>query len=432
MTPFCPKSISFLSALMLIISAGCTLNEPDQTNSLPALSLEYTTEYSLTHFSWDKVKVTGFKEYILLQSSEVIPDRPTPEINQDVTILKRIKDVDENSFSTSNLLIGEKTCYKLYCAVDDRFMYSPTICIDENYDSFEGFYDKAAHLRGLDEMIAYDRVNDIFSVVNYKTGIKTNSVSDMTFNFPSLEIYQWNNATHVVAFNQSAAWLGVYNFPSMTTIQKRSFSDVCWSARPYKQLIFVASQSAGANFQVLNKSTLLPIDSRNGTISSQNIAIFEGDPTVVLTLGQNGSKRYTVNSNGFILSEQAISGRLSQPDLQNTCAQGSELFIGGNGGDIINRAGENIASLAPGNGVFIAFARFSEDEQKVAYILNKNGAMFLEFADLSNLPAIIVERTIELPALTYSDLIADEDILYVVATTFNTNFAKTFILKFPW
>jgi hypothetical protein len=312
-------------------------------------------------------------------------------------------------------------------------MYSPTICIDQNNVFIDGFNDKAAHLQGLDEMIGYDRVNDRFSVLNYKTATVTNSVSDVTFNFPSMELYQWNNTTSLISFNQSAAWLGVYNFPSLSTIQKRNFGSVLWTARPYKQFVLIASQQSGENFQVLNRATLLPIDSRDGTQSTQNMAVFEGDPTVVLTLGQNGSKKYTINTNGIILSEQSIPGRISQPDLQHTCAQGSELFIGGNGGDIINRSGENIASLGSGsNNVFVTLARLSPDESKAVYITNKNGLIFLEVADLTALPMITVEKSIELPALTYADLIPDEDIIHVVATTFNTNFAKTFILKYPW
>ncbi len=426
------ENISYLTVSAMICCLGCTLSDPDPTVGDPALTLSYTQEYSLTHFTWDEVKVTDFKEYILLQSNEPIPDNPTPAISQGVTILKRIKEVDENFLLTSNLLIGAQTCYKLYCAVGDRFMYSPTICIDQNYVSFDGFNDKAAHLAGLDEMIAYDRVNDRFSVVNYKDGNVSNTVNDMTFNFPSLEIYRWNNTTQVLSFNQSPAWLGVYHFPAMTTIQKRSFNDVVWSARSSKQFVFMASQAFGSQFQVLNKTTLLPIDSRTGTEGSQNIAVFEGDPTVVLTLGQTGSKSYTVNSNGIILSEQSISGRIGQPDLQNNCAQGSELFIGGNGGDIINQAGENIASLASNNSTFVAMSRFSPDESKAVYIINRNGLIFLEVADISNLPSITVERTIELPPLTYADLIPDEDIIHLVGTTFNSNFPETFILKYPW
>ena len=427
-----PKSIGLLTAMVLMVTGGCTLEDPDPTTFGPPLTLKYTEEYSLTHFSWDRVKVTGFKEYILLQSNQPIPDKPTPEVNQNVSILKRIKDVDENFLTTSNLLIGEQTCYKLYCAVDDRFMYSPTICIDQSYISIASFIDKAAHLKGSDAMVGYDRVNDKFSVFNYKTGNVTNDLNDPTFNFPSLEMYQWNNSSSVLAFNQSAAWLGVYNFPSMSTIQKRSFVNVIWTAREFKQFVLMSTQQTGGEFQVLNKNTLFPLDVRPGTQSSQNMAVFEGDPTVVLTLGQTGSKKYTISDNGFILSEQSISGRIGQPDLQHTCAQGNELFIGGNSGDIINRSGENVGSLSSGNNTFVLLVRLSADESKAIYILSKDGLLFLEIADLSALPDITVERTIELPQLTYADLIPDDDIIHVIGTTFNSNFPETFILKYPW
>ena len=425
-----------ISGIYLLLSilcwSGCTLNDPDPTLNDPALTLKYTQEYSVTHFTWDKVNVTGFKEYILLQSAVPIPDAPTPEVNQDVTVLKRIKEVDQNFLTTSGFLIGSQTCYKLYCAVDDRFMYSPTVCFDQDNLSFDGFFDKGAHLEGNEEMALYDRVNDEFAVVNYKTGQVTKRVSNSTFNFPSMEMQSYNNATNVVAYNQSAAWLGVYSFPSLNAIQVRSFGSVIWSARPFRQYILAATNQTGAEFQVLHKSTLLAFDGRSGTTSSQNIAIFEGDPAVVLTLGQSNSKRYTLSTTGFILSEQSIPARIGQPDLQFSCAQGTDIFIGGNKGDIISRDGENITALTSGNNNFISIARLSQDETKVVYILNRNGNMFLEIADISQLPQVTVERSFELPALTYADIIPEDDLIYVVGTTFSSSLPVTFTLKYPW
>ncbi len=432
MTKLFGKSMCFLVALGLISSASCTLSDPDTTIHDPALTLEYTQDYSLTHFSWDKVKVTGFKEYILLQSNQPIPNNPTPVVNQDVTVLKRITEVDVNHLMTSNLLVGQQTCYKLYCAVDNRFLYSQSVCFDQSYLAVDGFNDKAAHLAGLDDMIGYDRVNDKFNVFNYKTGNVTNTVNDNTLNFPSLEMYQWNGATHVIGFNQSAARLGLYQFPSMTATQAKSYPNVLWAARPLNQFILIASQESGNNFQVLNRNTFLPLDSRSGTQSSQNMAVFTGDPSVVLTLGQSGSKKYLVSANGFITSEQSILGRIGQPDLQHTCAQGLDLFICGSSGNIINKDGENVASLTISNNSFITMSRLSSDESKAIYIITRNGLTFLEIADISGLPTITVERTIELPILTYSDLIPDEGIIHVIGTTFNSNFPETFILKYPW
>ncbi len=425
-----------ISGLFLLLStlfwSGCTLSDPDPTLNDPALTLTYTQDYSVTHFTWDKVKVTGFKEYILLQSAMPIPDAPTPEVNQDVTVLKRINEVDQNFLTTSGFLIGTQTCYKLYCAVDDRFMYSPTVCFDQNNLSFDGFFDKGAHLEGNDEMAVYDRVNDEFAVVNYKTGQVTKRVTNSTFNFPSMEMQFYNNATNVVAYNQSAAWLGVYSFPSLNPIQVRSFGNVLWSARPFRNYIVAATNQPGAEFQVLQKSTLLAFDGRSGTTNSQNIAIFEGDPAVILTLGPAGSKRYTLSTTGFILSEQSIPARIGQPDQQFSCAQGTDIFIGGNKGDIISRDGENIVSLTSGNNNFVVLSRLNQDETKVVYILNRNGNMFLEIADISQLPQVTVERSFELPALTYADVIPEEDLIYVVGTTFSSSLPVTFTLKYPW
>ena len=182
------QNIALLALTALIFTSGCTLDEPAQTSNDPALSLDYTQNLSLTELTWDKVNVTGFKEYILLQSATPIPNSPTPVVNQDVTVLKRIKDVDITSFSVSPTLFTPQICFKLYCAVDDRFLYSQTLCIEQHFDMFQGFYDKAAHIADVDEMVMFDRVNNDFSTCNYKTGTITNTVHDIVLSFPSLEM----------------------------------------------------------------------------------------------------------------------------------------------------------------------------------------------------------------------------------------------------
>ena len=55
---------------------GCTLDEPAREPDQATLTLGFTQNKSLTNLTWNKVNITGFKEYILLQSdySVLIPD----------------------------------------------------------------------------------------------------------------------------------------------------------------------------------------------------------------------------------------------------------------------------------------------------------------------------------------------------------------------
>jgi hypothetical protein len=105
--------------------------------------------YPSSNWNGKPVKVTGFKEYILLQSTAEIPNSPTPPVSQDVTVLTRINEVNTTSFSTTSTLMSPTSCFKLYCSVDDRFLYSGSVCINQSNVIIPGFFDRSDHEEGV-------------------------------------------------------------------------------------------------------------------------------------------------------------------------------------------------------------------------------------------------------------------------------------------
>ena len=423
--------IGALVAIGLAFTWSCTLDEPADTNQDPALTLDYTQHLSLTNLTWDPVRVTGFKEHIILQSSNQIANSPTPVINQDVTVLKRINDVDVTSLTVSTMLFSPQICYKLYCAVDDRFLYSSTLCIQQDIDVVNGFYDRGCHTAGQDEAVVFDRVNSVLSALNYKTGTITSSVTDGVLSFPSLEMSTWTDVTNVFGFDQSPAWLRKYNFPALTASNSKNFNQILWAANVHNQFVFVATDDFGNNFQVLNSSNLSFLHSIQGMSGNQNIAVFPGDPLAVITIGSSVSKKYSIDTDGKILTSADVPARILQPDLQSTCAEGTDLFICGREGTIINRNGVNVGTLNTDINASILLNRLSIDEKKAIYIITDNGVMRLEIADISQLPLVTLLTTYDLPALSYADLIPEEQIIYVIGTSFISSQAQTTILRYP-
>ncbi len=425
------QCIRFLTFAIVALFSSCTLDDPATTDQSPPLTLTSEQNLSLTTLSWDRVKVTGFKEYVLLQSSSSIPDNPTPVVNQDVTVVKRIKDVDETSFSVSPSLITPTVCYKLYCSVDDRFLYSPTICVQQNIDFIAGFFDTGSHTAGNDEMVMYDRVNDQLATINYKTGTIVNAVTDFSFSFPSLDMSEWNGTTDIFGFDQSPSSLRKFSYPSLNNTHNISFSQVLWAIKPFHEFVFIASEEFGQSFKVMRRSNLTDIDKRVGITNNQNIAVFPGDTIVVITFGVNSSKKYSINETGKVITEEDISAKLSQANLQSTCAQGNELFIADAFGSIFNRNGEKLGVLSTNQNSSIQIIRLSADETKAIFIANENGIQRLVVADLSNLPAITFLKSFDLPSLNYADIIPEDEIIYVVGTSFNNSQAQTYFLKYP-
>ncbi|MDZ4749390.1 MAG: hypothetical protein SH808_12960 [Saprospiraceae bacterium] len=431
MTNFRGHYISIIGAFVLAFSGGCTLDEPADSDHNPALTLEYSQNLSLTDLSWDPVNVTGFKEYIILQSSIPIPNSPTPVINQDVTVLKRINDVDVTGISVSTMLFSPQICYKLYCAVNDRFLYSPTLCIQQDIDVVNGFYDRACHTAGKDEAVMFDRVNNVLSTLNYKTSILTNSVTNIFLSFPSLEMTTWDNVTNVYGFDQSPAWLRKYNFPALTASNSKNFNQILWAANVHNQFVFIVTDDFSNNFQVLSRNNLTFLNGTQAITGNQNIAVFDGDPLTVITIGTSASKKYSIDADGKISGGVDVPARILQPDLQSTCAEGNELFICGREGNIINKNGEPIGSLNTDINSTIILNRLSSDEKKAIYVINDNGFLRLEIADITQLPLITILKSYDLPALNYADVIPEDEIIYLIGTSFNSSQPQTTILRYP-
>ena len=131
-----------------LLITGCSLDNP-ATSSEPPLTLHVEQNLSLITLRWDAVKVTGFKEYILLQSLEDIPDSTVPVVNSMIFLLKRIDDSNIDSFTFPNASLLPKRCFKLYTSVDDRFLYSSSVCLDLTFNTFDGDYASAGHETGL-------------------------------------------------------------------------------------------------------------------------------------------------------------------------------------------------------------------------------------------------------------------------------------------
>lgn len=423
--------IPLFLAITLFYIYGCSLDDPGSSSSNPPLTLHADQNLSLITLSWDPVKVTGFKEYILLQSTSDIPNSPTPEVNAETTILKRIDDSDIHSFTLTNTLFAPRLCFKLYTSVDDRFLYSSTLCIDQDFTLINGFNDRAGHEEGLDQEVLFDRINAHFSIVDYKSGEFTNTVNDFNLSFPIIDVSTYQEVTNVFAYDQSPPRIVKYKFPELTALTFRDYSGVLFAVKAHKQFVYVAVEELGKAFQILNRTNLSLIDSRPGNTGNRNIAVFEGNPLVVLEIGETLINKYNIDVAGKITQSEQILTGVNQMSTQNTIANSDTWYVGGRLGNIVNRDAEIVGSVTNGINSFVAMNRFSPDRTKLVSIINNNASTRLEINDVINLPQLTNITSYEIPPANYSDVIVEEDIIYVIGVTFSSGQAQTFILKYP-
>jgi hypothetical protein len=241
----------------------------------------------------------------------------------------------------------------------------------------------------------------------------------------------WENTTQVFGFDQSPAWLRKYNLPSLTAAQSKNYNHILWAVNVHQSFVFLAIEEPGRGFQVLNRQNLNLIDFATGLSGVQNIAVFQGDPLVVIAIGSGAARRYVLDELGRITSEEHIPAILHQPDLQGATAEGTTLFIGGGQGTIFNRQGAIIGGLTTSINAPLTMIRLSPDEKKTVYITNNFGIQSLEVADISNLPDVKKLKTFDLPFMNYADMFVADDIIYLIGTNFNGSQPQTFILKYP-
>lgn len=423
-------SITVLLAGILLMSA-CTLDEPGPSGNNFPLTLQAEKNLSLIRLSWPAVNVSGFKEYILLQSTDEIPVSEEPEVSANVTILKRIDDASITSFYASDVLFAPNVCYKLFVSIDDRFIQSQNLCLEQEFKTLAGFYDRAGHEDGFDEIVMFDRANNHLTSYNYKQEVITNTVNDIVLSFPVIQISSLAGTTNVFAYDQSPARLRKYSFPELTSSTYRDFNWVLFAVKPFKQFLFASVEESGKSFRVLNRSNLSEVDYEAGILGNRNIAVFDGDPVTVLETGDAGISRYTIDNIGKITFLETRTPGVVQPGTQSGTAQGKTIFIGGRFGNIIDREGVILASLLTNFNASIVMSRLSEDEKKVAYIVSDNINIRLEVVDISNLQNIRSLASYNIPSANYADMILDGVVIHVFGVSFLSGQAQTFILKYP-
>ena len=422
---------SILLAGSVAIISSCTLDDPGNSGANPPLTLHAEQNLSLITLSWEPVRVTGFKEYIILQSTNDIPDAPTPEVNIETTVLKRIDDRDVHSFTLTNTLFSPRLCFKLYTSVDDRFMYSSTLCLDQDMTIFSGFHDRAGHEEGLDDIVAFDRSNSRLSIIDYKNGSVTKNIEEINLSFPLFEVSTFEGVTDVFAYDQSPPRMRKYNYPHLNTLTFKNFNSILFAARPYKQFIFITLEEFSKSFQVLNRSNLNVVDTESGITGNRNLAVFDGTPLVVLEIGDLAINKYTIDPLGKItLIEQKPFG-ITQVNSQNTTANNDDYYIGGRFGTMVDRNAEIVGSITNGINTFVIMSRFSSDNSRLVTIMSDNVGTELVVYDASAMPSISKIVSYTLPQASYADVIIENGIIYVMGITFTGGQSQTFILKYP-
>lgn len=119
-TPTRLFSILFCIAML---ATACEKEEVDNSDKNYPIQLTVSKPERNIELAWTKTNISSFESYIVVRSTDPIPDSQTPPSGTIATIT----DQGENTFSDVGFPFVEKLYYKVFVKVGDRFLFSPTV-----------------------------------------------------------------------------------------------------------------------------------------------------------------------------------------------------------------------------------------------------------------------------------------------------------------
>jgi hypothetical protein len=425
------KSALAVAAALMLVLQGCTLDTPEDSVQVPALQLQVEQDLSLTNLSWTRVNVTGFQEYVILQSHQDIPNTPEPETGLNVAIAARFDDISVTSFSSINTLFTPQTCYKLYTKVNDRFLYSPTVCVDNHSNVIPGFYDRVGYNKADNNLVMFDRINANLALYDLDNETLVTTVFENQLSFPVLQVSQHNGVNFVYAFDQNQQRIRKYRLPELSLVHSHQVSNGIIGGVVDGPFLYLGTQNAQTSFQVLDNETFTQKDSRDGFTGQRNYAVFPGDTTTVLEIWDSRMRQYRINQQGKVIAQAEFVLGLLQLSLQNTCDANDAYYIGGRFSRILDKDANTVTSLVEDINSVSIYSRFSPDGSKAIILGQNQQQFFLEIHDITALPSATLLKQYVLPSANYADVFMHDGIIHVVGIDFSSSNTQTFILKIP-
>ena len=336
-----PKTIStFLSFGLLLLVASCA--DPAINQEAPAYPIEMQGNrldlgVSLT---WTQVTVSTFEEYLVIRSTEPIEDSTEPDLGQFGVVAARIDAYDENSHIDFDFPVEEKLYYKVYAKIGDRFLFSPTIKIDLDFQLLDFRVDQFHVDIESHELIGFDRTRDQLFTYNYQTD-EVGQTSVQNWSNPIIRTGQFAGQEEIYVLNGSQ--LLILN-RSDHTVKSSFFMTSSIIDYQYANGFFAVAANSGITRNYIYRRSTQSLISNRVAPSSSSKKIFlkdQGDGTLLLY--------------DFTLTERAIfrvdiNGFLSTVSSEVEFSLGS-FMIGASNSDmtdfVITNAGQMVdASLA--------------------------------------------------------------------------------------
>jgi hypothetical protein len=357
----------------LWILSGCNDLTPEPTTGNYPVGLEASMDNAVVQLNWTLATISTFEEYIVLRSTEPIPDNPIPDAGGTIVLIARIDERTKTTFEDSEFPLEQTMYYKVYADIGERFLESATVRVDISFTFFPFRSDIGTYDPVTGNLIGFD--NNARTLFEYsiedQTVIRSNPINDHT---TILRYGNYLGEDEIYASSNNHNIIRVYDRNTMalkTTLTTgfNVFTDFQYAENKF----FITTRNMLPAFLVMSRSGGQTLATAGTIQQYEHKALVDktGSDLVVYDVGTTNVDRYKIASNGTILETVTKnlnpSGNLAIPDLK---PDGSQIVLTNQGNIIGTSTLEERTVLDSDNNFFIDIA-FGEDDQTVAACFNR-------------------------------------------------------------
>lgn len=415
--------LAIIAVTLAIGGMGCEKLDTTPEDFRYPLGLSVVQKLSVAELTWSEATVSTFEEYLILRSTDPIPDSPEPEVTGNTIIIARIDERTVTTMHDANLPVTDTIYYKVYARIAGRLLMSPTVKFGQDLHLIPGRTDIVEHIPSKHTFVSYDRGNQQLMVYDY---LAREVIISKVFNQQNFPVLRYDASTNEILINENS----LSQFVDYQTLNvKQSINNTFTRNADYLNgWLYVTRGQFPYGFALYQRSdlsfrdemTALQTDWRGFTVIPDAT---DANKATIYDFSLTGSARYIQDNTNLTLDLHTSDALTAGSILVARHPENTEFVIS-NTGIIVNADLEIIKTL---ENATIGFSKFvySPDGKRLFGLAFQN-SVSVRVYDVEHDYAFIDEYTLN-NQLVPMTMFADEDHLYLVSLVFLTTSTQSLV-----
>lgn len=397
---------------------GCKKEPVDNSDKDYPIQLTASQVDGDVVLEWTKTNISNFESYIILRSTDSIPDAQTPPLLD----IKTIDDFETNSYKDGTLVLSEKIFYKVYVKIGDRFLFSPTVAVPISVNLLNLTPSNATFNKELHKVYIYDGATFKVYAYDYDAGVITDTLTINLAADPVMETGNSGQGEELYLATAGQTSLKVFDAQNLDLKTSINVTGGIYAVAPSSDdWLYTITGDWSNNLRIYRRSTgALYTSNVGGSASSPRLKLFPGSNRELAIADFGGLRRKLYNDSGGIIESAEFSFGLS-PMTKIEISPDGNFILADFQGNIFDKNMTIIGFLPSVTFAGITASVFSKDGSKIFAFRSSPATM-----ETFSVPGF---QLLETTPLSYDVVNAyrDEDRLIVVGRTFTGGSVKSIV-----